>query len=135
MSSTLTSNRLLAIAALAFGAASLLHHIHNAEYLSDYPNLPAWLSRARVYAAWIGVTSIGLFGYALIRFGYRLAGLSMLGFYGLAGLYGLAHYSIAPISAHTVSMNLTIWLEVATALILLTVVTRCLINQTRQKNS
>ena len=26
---------------LAYGAASLFHHIHNAEFLSEYPNMPA----------------------------------------------------------------------------------------------
>jgi hypothetical protein len=30
---------------LACAAASLLHHVHNAEFLQDYPNLPASLSR------------------------------------------------------------------------------------------
>jgi hypothetical protein len=30
---------------LACAAASLLHHVHNAEFLQDYPNRPASLSR------------------------------------------------------------------------------------------
>jgi hypothetical protein len=35
------------------------------------------------------------------------------------GLAGLDHYTLAPISAHTLAMNATIWLETATAIILL----------------
>ena len=59
---------------LAYAGASLFHHVHNAEYLADYPNMPAWLSPARVYAAWIGVTAIGLIGYLLLRWKYQLSG-------------------------------------------------------------
>jgi len=111
-------NPLLA-AVLAYGAASLFHHVHNAEFLVEYPNLPAWLSRAGVYAAWLGVTAVGGAGYLLLRRGQERVGLGLLGVYGLLGLYGLAHYALAPISAHTLTMNLTIGLEVATAVFLL----------------
>lgn len=41
----------LLIALLASVLANLLHHSHNAEYLELYPNMPAWLSPAGVYAA------------------------------------------------------------------------------------
>jgi hypothetical protein len=40
---------LLLIFLLAYGAASLFHHVHNAEFLNEYPNMPTWLSRAQVY--------------------------------------------------------------------------------------
>ena len=33
---------------LVYGAAGLLHFMHNAVYLRDYPNLPAWLTSAVV---------------------------------------------------------------------------------------
>lgn len=112
----------LLVFVLAYGAASLFHYTHNAEFLNEYPNLPAWLTRAQVYAAWLGVTAVGLIGYLLVRRRHRLAGLIALGFYGVLGLDGLGHYAVAPTSAHTFTMNLTIWLEVATALLLLTAV-------------
>lgn len=101
------------------GAASLLHFVHNAVFIGEYPNLPAWLSAAEVYAAWFGVASVGLAGYVLTRFGYAIAGLTTIAIYAALGLDGLAHYSRAPFSAHTWTMNLTIWSEAITAIVLL----------------
>jgi len=109
---------------LAYAAASLFHHLHNAEFLADYPNLPAWISRAKVYAAWLAVTAVGLAGYVLARRGYRLAGLALIGAYAALGFDSLAHYALAPWSAHTALMNLSIGLEVATAALLLVAAAR-----------
>jgi hypothetical protein len=117
---------------LAYGAASLFHHIHNAEFLSEYPSMPAWLSRAHVYAAWFGTTAVGLAGYVLVRWRYQLPGLIVLAVYGLLGLDGLGHYAVAPTSAHTSTMNLTIWLEVATALLLLAAVASFMLRLLRE---
>ena len=108
---------------LLYLAASLLHFAHNAEYLADYPNLPAWLGRADVYLVWLGLAAVGVGGYALYRGGWRLAGLLLLGAYAAAGFDGLLHYTRAPFAAHTTVMNFTIWFEVAAAgLLLLAVV-------------
>jgi hypothetical protein len=96
----------LLLCLLACMAATLIHHVHNAEHLYDYPNLPAWLSRAGVYVAWLLATAIGLIGYRL-----RHRGLLVL--YACYALDGLLHYALAPMSAHTAMMNLTIWLEAA----------------------
>jgi hypothetical protein len=104
---------------LAYAAASLFHHVHNAEFLNDYPHMPVWLSPAGVYGAWLGVSAVGVLGYLLIRWQYPLPGLLALGAYGVLGLAGLGHYAVAPMSAHTLAMNLSIWLEVTTALLLL----------------
>jgi len=104
---------------LLYAAASLLHFAHNAVYIDEYPNLPAWLTRAEVYAAWIGVTAIGVAGYALVTRGFESAGLLVLTIYGLMGLDGLGHYGVAPMSAHTLAMNASIWLEAATGLAVL----------------
>jgi hypothetical protein len=110
----------LLILLLAYGAASLVHYAHNAEFLADYPNMPAWLSRAKVYVAWLGVTAIGVLGYLLARRGHQLGGLCVIAVYAAIGFDGLAHYRLAPLSAHTATMNLTIWLEVAAAALLFT---------------
>ena len=118
------SNPALVIVLIAYAAASLFHHAHNAEFLDQYPNMPAWLSRMWVYAAWLGMTVIGVGGYILLRRGYRLAGAGLMIAYGCYGLDALAHYALAPISAHSAAMNLTIWLEAATELALLAVVAR-----------
>jgi hypothetical protein len=39
-----------------YGLTSLAHFMHNAEYLSVYPNLPAWLSRSEIYGVWCAMT-------------------------------------------------------------------------------
>ena len=107
---------------LLYAAASLLHFAHNAEYVTEYPNLPGWLSRARIYAAWFGIVGIGLLGLALYHYGQQLGGLSVLAWYAALGFDGLLHYGRAPFSAHSTAMNLTILLEVLSAALLLTAV-------------
>ena len=114
----------LALALTACVAASLLHHVHNAEYLQDYPNLPRTLTRGGVYAAWLAEAVIALAGYALLRSGRKKSGLALIGLYALIGFGGLAHYYAAPLSAHTLAMNATIWLEALTAALLLATVLR-----------
>ena len=111
-------------ALLACAAASLLHHVHNAEFLQDYPNLPASLSRGQVYAAWLGEAAIGAAGWVLFRLNFRQIGLAAIGLYALIGFSGLAHYALAPLSAHTLAMNATIWLEAVAAALLLVAVGR-----------
>ena len=121
----------LLILLFAYGAASLLHYAHNAEFLGDYPNMPGWLSRTKVYVAWLGVTALGLIGYLLVGRGYRLIGLSVIAVYAGLGFDGLAHYSLAPFAEHTATMNLTIWLEAATGALLLAAVANSMAKQVR----
>ena len=104
---------------LLYAVASLVHFTHNAEYLGDYPNLPPWLTRGGVYLAWIGETSLGILGYVLYRFGWRLIGLALVGVYAAFGFDGLLHYTRAPFGAHTMAMNFTILFEAAAAALLL----------------
>jgi len=106
-----TLPRLLAL----YGLASLVHFVHNAEYLVDYPNLPLWLSRFEIYSAWCGIAALGLAGYTLYRRAHTFLGLSLIAVYAALGFDGLLHYRRAPFAAHTVTMNLTIWSEVAAA--------------------
>ncbi|MEA2559086.1 MAG: hypothetical protein QOH06_590 [Acidobacteriota bacterium] len=118
------NGQLLGWLLLLYMAASLLHFTHNAEYISDYPNLPFWLSRVDVYLAWCGSAVVGILGYVLYRLGRRLSGLALLGAYAAFGFDGLLHYTRAPFSAHTTAMNFTIWFEVvAAALLLMAVLT------------
>jgi hypothetical protein len=109
---------------LIYGGASLLHFMHNAVYLRDYPNLPVWLTSAGVAAAWLVVAATGVLGYLLYWRVSRVAGLITIGAYAVLGLGGLDHYTVAPVSAHTVAMNLTILLEAATAAAVLVFVAR-----------
>ena len=107
-----------------YGLANLVHFVHNAEYLGGYPNLPAWLSRSQIYGAWCGITAVGFVGCMLYRRGRAGIGFWLLVLYTSLGFDGLLHYRRAPVAAHTVAMNLTIWLEVvAAALALAAVVT------------
>jgi hypothetical protein len=104
---------------LIYSAASLLHFLHNAVYLRDYPNLPLWLTAGGVMGAWMIQAGTGLVGYLLYSRVTRAGGLITIAVYAAFGLAGLDHYTVAPVSAHTVAMNLTILLEVATAVGLL----------------
>ncbi len=110
---------------LVYGAASLLHYVHNAVYVNDYPNLPAWLTARDVIEAWFVVGAVGTLGYLFYSRISRVPGLLMITVYALFGFGGLDHYAVAPISAHTLAMNVTILLEVVSALVLLAYVARC----------
>jgi hypothetical protein len=99
--------------------ASLLHFVHNAEFVNAYPNLPAWITQSSVYLTWVAITAIGVVGYLLNRNGLRLVGFLLLCIYAAIGLDGLLHYTLAPIPAHSNAMNFTIWFEVVVAAILL----------------
>ena len=123
----------LLVLLLAYGAASLLHFSHNAEFLADYPNMPDWLSRTKVYMAWLGVTTIGVAGYLLVRRGRQYLGFSVIAVYAALGFDGLGHYSLAPLSAHTPMMNFTIWLEVAVAAVLLIATAGIAVKQVRSR--
>ena len=101
-------------------AASLVHFTHNAEFISAYPNLPAWLTRSKVYVSWVAVTSVGVAGLIVLKFGPRTLGCILIVVYAALGFAGLDHYSLAPMSAHTLAMNATIWFEVVAAAVLFT---------------
>src|ERR1700749_3790274 len=113
-----------------FMSASLLHFSHNAEYLSEYPNLPVWLSRVAVYNTWCVLTAVGGLGYALYRLEYRRVGIGILALYATTGFDGFLHYGRAPLSHHTVTMNLTIWTEAVAAALLLAGAIRAAIDLT-----
>ncbi|HKO86893.1 MAG TPA: hypothetical protein VJU83_00075 [Burkholderiales bacterium] len=104
---------------IAYSFASLLHFSHNAIYLERYPNMPAWITRSGVMAAWGVVAAVGLCGLVLLRYVNRLAGLIVLSVYAALGFDGLAHYCLAPISMHGFDINFTIWAEVVAATALL----------------
>jgi len=122
----------LLLALAVYCAASLLHYAHNAAFVKEYPNMPAWLSSASIYGAWLGVTAVGLAGYLLVWRGYQNVGYAVIVIYAVIGFDGLAHYGLAPISAHTAMMNFTIWLEVAAAAVLLTLVAVRMMRRLRQ---
>lgn len=112
---------LLALTA-AYFLASLGHFSHNAEFICEYPNLPAWLTRAQVYAVWAGITSVGVVGLLLMRKRYMATGLLLMAAYAAMGFDGLGHYAVAPIEFHPLMANVTILSEVVAAALLLPVV-------------
>jgi hypothetical protein len=111
----------LPVLVLLYGVASFVHFAHNAAFLAEYPNLPAWLTGVQVYAVWLGITAVGVLGFWLR---HRLIGLAILAVYAAVGFDGLLHYTRAPLGEHTGTMNLTIWSEVAAAALLLAAVVR-----------
>ena len=123
------AHRTLLVLVLIYGAASLIHFVHNAEFLADYPNLPASWSRAGVYLAWVGLTVVGMAGWVFLSRGHQLTGLMLLALYAVGGLDSLGHYVLAPLSDHTTAMNSTILFEVAAAALVLTMVVKQMIRQ------
>jgi hypothetical protein len=104
--------------------ATLVHHVHNAQFLADYPNMPGWLSPGWVYAAWLGVTAVGISGYLLVRHGAHRAGALVLLAYAAYAVDGLLHYTRAAPSEHSAVMNATIALEAVTGALLAFAVVR-----------
>jgi purine-cytosine permease-like protein len=115
---------LLLAAVAAHVVATLVHFVHNAVFLADYPNLPVWLTAGGVYASWAVLTAIGIAGLALLRRVSVPAGLGVLVLYALLGFGGFDHYTLAAIAAHTTAMNLTILFEAMTGSMLLAMVVR-----------
>ena len=109
---------------LVYGVASLIHFVHNAEFIAEYPNLPSSWSRAGVYFAWIVLTVVGIAGWLLVSRRYLVIGLVLLAIYAALGLDSLGHYVLAPLSAHAFAMNATILLEVTAAGLVLVEVVR-----------
>ena len=112
------SNLLLALL-VAYMAGSFVHHFHNAQFIDEYPNMPTGFPAWFAYFVWGVVTAVGLAGYYAVRRGKELLGLGALGLYAAYGLLVLGHYKLAPISAHTLGANVTIWIELLTAALLL----------------
>ena len=100
---------------LLYASASLVHFIHNAQFLSAYPGLPTSWTRLSVYLAWVVMTSVGALGWVLLRRHHEWTGLVLLAAYAALGFDSLGHYVVASFTAHTLMMNATILVEVATA--------------------
>jgi hypothetical protein len=96
-----------------YGVASLVHFSHNAEYIAFYPNMPTWLTKEKVYLAWLAITGVGIIGATLVAAGWHTTAALFFAAYGAFGLDGLAHYTLALCSEHTLAMNFTIWFEAA----------------------
>src|SRR5450631_2691363 len=121
-----TPPRLFLVLTIVYFLTSLGHFGHNAEFICEYPNLPAWLTRAKVYAAWAAITSVGVLGIFFIRQRLIAVGLVLIAAYAALGFDGLGHYSVAPMELHTFTANLTILSEVVAAGLLLAL-TLCLL--------
>jgi uncharacterized membrane protein YphA (DoxX/SURF4 family) len=102
----------LIVLACLYCLAALIHFTHNAEFLTDYPNMPQWITRSGVYFVWAAEALIGVLGLVLLWRGFTRSGVVLLMLYAALGFDGLLHYSLAPMAAHTFAMNFTIWLEV-----------------------
>jgi hypothetical protein len=111
-------NRSLLALVMVHAAASLVHFVHNATFLADYPNMPGWISPLGIHGVWLAEAAVGAAGALLLLRG-RTIGLALIAIYAVLGFAGLDHYMLAPMSAHTVAMNATIWLETVTGMILL----------------
>jgi hypothetical protein len=122
----------LLVLLLLYAAASLVHFVHNAEFIRDYPGLPRSWTREGVYVAWIVLTMLGVCGWYLISRGYEIIGAIVLTAYALLGLDSLGHYLAAPFSAHTPAMNVTILMEVTCAAVVLIQVLKLIAQRVRK---
>jgi len=117
---------------IVYGAASLLHFVHNAVYIREYPNLPKWITALGVYASWFAIAAVGALGYWLYRKVSQKFGLVVIALYAFLGFGGLDHYVIAPFGAHSIAMNATIIAEVSAASALLIYLTHSLLTHRKQ---
>ena len=120
MPTSVIPRSVLLLAAVYF-VASLAHFSHNAEYIAFYPGMPGWVTREKVYLVWLGVTGLGFSALLFARLAIPALALLFLAVYGAFGLDGLAHYTLALCSEHTLVSNFTIWSEAVTGLALLLV--------------
>lgn len=118
---------------LVYGAASLVHFIHNAEFIAEYPGLPPTWTRAGIYGAWLAMTAVGITGWILVARRFERAGLLLLAVYAILGLDSLGHYVVAPVSAHSLAMNSTILLEVTAAALVLVEVARLVVRRVARR--
>jgi hypothetical protein len=98
--------------------ASLAHFAHNAEFIAYYPNMPAWITRETVYLVWLGQAAVGAVGLIVLSSGLVGLGAVLVALYGAFGLDGLAHYTLALCSEHTLAANVTIWAEAVAGVML-----------------
>lgn len=114
-----TFKRRLTALMLAFAVASLIHFIHNAEFITEYPGLPKNWTTNGVYRAWLAMTLLGCLAWWLTQTKLKALGLLLVMLYAMCGMDSLGHYWVAPFSSHQSMMNLTIFLEVFCAFVLL----------------
>ena len=127
-------NQPLATLLLVYAIASFIHFVHNAEFLSAYPGMPSTWTRSGIYFVWAAMTAVGIGGWMLVAHGYRRAGLLLAAVYASLGMDSLGHYALAPVSAHSMMMNVTILLEVSTAaLVFMEAVRRMVLTFTRRE--
>lgn len=117
----------------AYFFASLGHFTHNAEFICEYPSLPAWLTRAQIYAVWAANTAVGVLGLCLLHKRRLAAGLVLVAVYAALGFDGLGHYALAPMELHPLVANVTILSEVAAAALLLAMTLYLLARQLLQR--
>ncbi len=126
------AHKTLFVILLIYGTASLIHFTHNAEFLAEYPNLPASWTSAGVYLAWVALTAVGVTGWFLLVGGFPFVGVLLLGVYAVLGLDSLGHYVVASKSDHTLGMNSTIMYEVTAAALVLIEVVKQMMYQLRR---
>lgn len=124
------SSVLVACACL-YGVASLVHFAHNALFADAYPNLPSWVTPSVVVATWLAISSIAGLAWFSLHCGARVLGLALLAVYAAFGLDAFGHYELAPIDAHSLAMNVTIWFEGLSAILLFSVALTCVIATVR----
>ena len=111
-----SSLKVLLALTTAYFVTSLGHFSHNAEFICEYPNLPAWLTSAQVYAVWAAITFVGATGLLLMRKKFMATGLLLIAVYAALGFDGLGHYALAEQLRKIISQEQEHQHDLATAL-------------------
>jgi hypothetical protein len=101
-----------------FLVCSLIHFVHNAVFLTDYPGLPQTWKPSGVMAVWLVMGALLVSGGIALKRGRPVIGTILLAIAVIMGFDSLAHYVVAKLTAHTFVMNLTIFLDVGAAILL-----------------
>jgi membrane-bound acyltransferase YfiQ involved in biofilm formation len=106
--------------------------MHSTVFIDEYANTAGWISAVGVTIAWIGITCILLVCCLLILRDKRYIGLIAVAAFGAFSFDGLGHYSLQPVSAHASIINITVWIEVVTAWIVLLIITGLIVKKYKQ---
>lgn len=115
----MTASKSLVALVAANLIASILHFGDNILHFHQYPE-PKWISSPHIVdALWFVITPLLLLGWWLARRRHRWPSIAAFWLYGGLSLFVLGHYRFAAPSELSFRINLLIWLEAMTALILI----------------
>ena len=118
MNPEITRQSLLKLLLIASIISTSIHFTDNYLFIEQYPQ-PAWITAPSIYQSWIILTTVGIAGYWLYKFGKFWVGYVCLIIYSLTGLASPGHYLYGSVSQFSLKMHLLIWTDGLTGLAVL----------------